>query len=140
MTKIVKSIARFLSPLIMVFGAYIILHGHLSPGGGFAGGVILAAGFILLTLAFGKEVPLKIISNQAANYLKSLGALLFISLALLGYAGGYFFLNFLPKGEPGAFHSAGIIPYCDLGVGVMVGAALFSVFMAAIVLRIKPKE
>ena len=122
----------------MLFGVYIVLHGHLSPGGGFAGGVILASGFILLTLAFSKNVSLKILSRQAASAFESIGALIFLGMALLGFAGGFFFLNLLPKGSAGKLLSAGIIPLCNIGIGIKVGAALFAVFIALIILRIKP--
>lgn len=137
MTLIVKTITRFVWVMIMLFGVYIVLHGHLSPGGGFAGGVILASGFILLTLAFGKNASLKIFSQRAASDFESFGALIFLSVALLGFTGGFFFLNFLPKGEAGELISAGIIPVCNIGIGIKVGAALFAVFMALIILRIR---
>ena len=138
MSIIVKAITRFVGVMVMVFGIYIVLHGHLTPGGGFAGGVILASGFILLTLAFGKEASLKIFSQKAASIFESLGALIFLGTALLGFAGGFFFLNIISKGEPGALFSAGIIPICNIGIGIKVAAALFAVFMALIILRIRP--
>jgi len=138
MTIIVKTITRFVGAMIMLFGAYIVLHGHLTPGGGFAGGVILASGFILLTLAFGKNVSSKILSQRAASGFESLGGLIFLGTALLGYAGGFFFLNLLPKGVSGKILSAGIIPVCNIGIGIKVGAALFAVFTALVILRIKP--
>ncbi len=139
MTIIVKSVARFVGVMVMLFGVYIVLHGHLSPGGGFAGGVVLASGFILLTLAFGKEISLKILSQRAAGAFESIGALIFLGVALLGFAGGFFFLNLLPKGISGRLMSAGIIPICNIGIGIKVGAALFAVFIALIILRIGPK-
>ena len=55
MTIIVKTISSWVKVLIIVFGIYIILFGHLTPGGGFAGGVILASSYILLMLAFGRK-------------------------------------------------------------------------------------
>ena len=138
MTVIVKTITRFVGVMIMLFGVYIVLHGHLSPGGGFAGGVLLASGFILLTLVFGKDVSLKILPQWLASALESVGALIFLGMALLGFAGGFFFLNLLPKGEAGELMSAGIIPLCNIGIGIKVGAALFAVFMVLIMLRIRP--
>lgn len=140
MTIIVKTITRLVGILIMLFGVYIVLHGHLTPGGGFAGGVILACGFVLLTLAFGKNVSLKILSQKGASALESIGALVFLGMALFGFAGGFFFLNLLPKGMVGKLFSAGIIPICNIGIGIKVGAALFAVFTALIIMRIKPGE
>jgi len=140
MTIIVKTITRFVGVMVMLFGVYIVLHGHLTPGGGFAGGVILASGFILLTLAFGKNVSLEILSQRVAGALESVGALIFLGVALLGYAGGFFFLNLLPKGTAGKLISAGIIPICNIGIGIKISAALFAIFMVLIILRIEPRE
>jgi multisubunit Na+/H+ antiporter MnhB subunit len=55
MSVIVKKIAQLMSGLIFVYGIYIITHGHLTPGGGFAGGALVAGAFILLILANGSE-------------------------------------------------------------------------------------
>ena len=97
MTLIVKVIARVVSPFIMVFGIYLILHGHLSPGGGFPGGVVIASAFVLLTLSFGKEIVYQKLKESTASVMESVGALIFLILAVLGIVfGGYFFLNFLP--------------------------------------------
>lgn len=139
MTKIVKTISRFVAPMVILFGVYLVLHGHLTPGGGFAGGVIIAAGFILLTLAFGKEVSLGILNKSLASILESSGALIFLCVALLGFVGGYFFLNVIPKGFPFTLLSGGIIPLCNIGIGLKVGSALFVVFIALSMLRIKGK-
>ena len=139
MTLIVKTIVRLLASLVMLFGVYLILHGHLTPGGGFAGGVIIAAGFVLLTLAFGKSLPLSKLSEKGASIFESIGALIFLGTALLGFAGGYFFLNLLPKGTAYKLFSAGIIPVCNIGIGLKVGTALFAVFVALIVLRIRTR-
>lgn len=136
MSLIVKTITRFVSAITMVFGAYIILHGHLTPGGGFAGGVILASGFILITLAFGADTALKILPAWAAAFFESLGGLIFLGLALFGISGGFFFLNFLPAGEAGKLFSGGFLPLCNIAVGMKVGSALFAVFTALAILRI----
>jgi len=139
MTKIVKTVTRVLASTIVLFGIYLVLHGHLTPGGGFAGGVIIASGFILLTLAFGKEVPFSILNKSLAGILESVGGLIFVCVALFGFAGGYFFLNALPKGYPFKLLSGGIIPLCNIAIGLTVGAALFLVFMALSMFRMKGK-
>ncbi|MFH1760726.1 MAG: MnhB domain-containing protein [bacterium] len=136
MTEIVKTITRFVGSTILLFGIYIVLHGHTSHGGGFAGGVIIASSFILLTLAHGKDIPFKIMSKQIATTYISIGALIFMSMALLGYTKGQFFVNFLPKGKPFEFFSAGTIPISDFGVGISVFAAVFMVFMVLSIFRI----
>ena len=130
MTSIVKTIARFVMGIIVIFGAYIVLYGHLTPGGGFAGGVILASAYVLLTLAFGKEMGLSKMSNTWASILDNSGALAFILIGLLGYTGGYFFLHFLGKGEAFNLFSAYSIPLSNIAIGVKVTASVFAIFMA----------
>jgi len=140
MTLIVKTITRLTVGLILLYGIYIVLHGHLSPGGGFAGGVIIALSFIHLMLAFGKEVALRKLSQAATSILESLGALMFLAIALLGFLGGYFFFNFfLHKGKPFELFSAGIIPLCNIAISLKVGAGLFAIF-AVLVLFNKSEE
>lgn len=136
MSIIVKTITRLTVGLIMVFGVYILLHGHITPGGGFAGGVIFALSFVHLTLAFGKERALKTFPKEVAAFCESLGALMFLSIALLGFTGGIFFLNFLGKGTPFTLFSAGIIPLCNIAISLKVGAGLFAIFLALILIRI----
>jgi len=130
MTPIVKTIVRFVIGIIVIFGAYIVLYGHVTPGGGFAGGVILASAYVLLTLAFGKEMGLSKMSNTAASLLDNSGALSFVIIGLLGFTGGYFFFNFLGKGVPFRLFSAGSIPLANIAIGVKVTASVFAIFMA----------
>lgn len=137
MTNIVKTIAKFVVPPVALFGIYLVLHGHLTPGGGFPGGVIVAATFILLILSFGKEVTLQKLKATTASILESVGALIFLSLALIGMAtGGWFFMNFLPKGHPLKIISAGFIPLCNIGIGLKVSGGIFAVFLTLIMFRI----
>jgi len=140
MSLIVKTVTRWLKGFIFLFGAYIVVYGHLSPGGGFPGGVVFAATFILITLAFGREYALRKIGKILASELDSLGALLFLLIALLGiYYGGTFFLNFIEKNHPtGNFNlfSAGIIPLCQISIGMKVGASLFMIFIILSVVRV----
>ncbi len=136
MTLIVKTVTRLTVGLIFLFGVYIVAHGHVSPGGGFAGGVIIALSFIHLMLAFGKEVMLKKVSVSIASLFESLGAVLFLAIALAGFIGGYFFLNFFThKGQPFSLFSAGIIPLCNIAISLKVGAGLFAIFVVLIVFK-----
>lgn len=140
MTLIVKTITRFTVGLILLYGIYIVSHGHLTPGGGFAGGLIIALSFIHLMLAFGKDVALGKLSKAGASLFESLGAILFLTIALLGLTGGYFFFNFLRKGEPFTLFSAGIIPLCNIAISFKVGAGLFAIFIALVSLKIIAKD
>jgi len=135
MSLIVKVITRLTVGLILLFGIYIVLHGHISPGGGFAGGVIIALSFVNLMLAYGKDVALKKLPRKTISFFESTGALLFLSIALIGFFGGYFFLNFISKGEPFRLFSAGIIPFCNIAISLKVGAGLFAIFIALVLLK-----
>ena len=104
---VLRTGCRVLFPLILVFGSYIFIHGHLTPGGGFQGGAIVASAFVLIYLGCRKRR----ISQKISTALESLGGVIFVVVGLIGLAvGGYFLLNFLPKGQPYSLLSAGIIP------------------------------
>jgi len=131
MSLIVKTITNIVIGFIFIYGVYIILHGHLTPGGGFAGGVIIAGAFILRFLAFGSGAKSEKKSLTTASMFESAGGILFIGIAILGLLlAGTFFLNFLPKGTPFHLLSAGIIPFCNIAISIKVGAGLFSIFLA----------
>jgi len=130
MTIIVKTISSWVKVLIVLFGIYIILFGHLTPGGGFAGGVILASSYVLLMLAFGGEFVKKDLPLSLVSKLDCLGAFMFIMIAILGLVfGGTFFFNFLVEkyGQPLHLLSAGTIPFSNIAIGLKVGASLFLV-------------
>ncbi|MFH1594651.1 MAG: MnhB domain-containing protein [Candidatus Omnitrophota bacterium] len=137
MSLIVKTVTRLTVGLIILYGVYIVLHGHVSPGGGFAGGVIIALSIVHLMLAYGKDVALAKLSRGAAHFFESTGALLFLVIAILGFTGGYFFLNFISKGEPFHLFSAGIIPLCNIAISMKVGAGLFAIFIALVLLDLE---
>lgn len=118
---IVYTGCRFLFPILMLVGTYIFIHGHLTPGGGFQGGAIIASGFLLMYLGCrGKRIKFK-----ASKVIEVLGGLIFVGLGIVGLTMGEDFLfNFLPKGEVGTLFSAGIIPIIYIGIGLKVGSEL----------------
>jgi len=118
---ILRTGSRILFPLILLFGAYIFIHGHLTPGGGFQGGAIIASGFLLMYLAF----PRKSINKRTSNIIESVSGLVFVGIGLLGLVfSGYFLTNFLPKGVPNTLFSSGIIPIIYIAIGLKVGFEL----------------
>ena len=133
MTLIVKRVTRLTVGLILLYGIYIVLHGHLTPGGGFAGGVIVALSFIHIMLAFGKDVAFKRFSDVKASFVESLGAIMFLSIAIAGIFAGGFFLNFLSKGEPFTLFSAGFIPLANIAICFKVSAGLFAIFCTLVI-------
>ena len=141
MTSIVKTITRLIAGLIFLYGIYVVLHGHLTPGGGFGGGVIIAGAFVLLVLAEGSTEVATEMHKWRSTLGESMGIFIFWFLAMLGIFGGtYFFLNVLAKGKPMHIFSAGIIPLCNIGIGIEVGAALFAIFITLAVLKMGEKE
>ena len=144
MSIIVKTISSWLKVLIFVFGIYIILFGHLTPGGGFAGGVILAGSYVLLMLAFGKEFVEENLSLKLASKFDCVGALLFIAIAFVGlfYGAANFFYNFIyqeaqaTKDTTFDLVSAGSIPLSNIAIGLKVGASLFLIVLILSVFRI----
>ena len=140
MSVIVQTVARLSVGFILLFGIYILSHGHVSPGGGFAGGVIIALSFINLMLAYGKDAAFKKLPKAAALFFEKLGALLFLSIALLGFTGGYFLLNFISKGQPFHLFSAGIIPLCNLAIALKVGSGIFAIFVAFVMLQYESEK
>jgi len=135
MTPIVKTVTSLVSAFILLYGIYIVLYGHLTPGGGFAGGVILACCFILLVLAFGRVFVGDVISERSPYVWDCVGALAFLAVALLGYYGGTFFHNVLA--QPGNYRllSGGTILPCNIAIGIKVAACLFGVFVVLSVFR-----
>lgn len=140
MSIIVKTVTRLTVWLILVYGIYIVLHGHVSPGGGFAGGVIIALSLIHLVLAYGKDMVLERLSERLSAVWERTGALIFLGVSLLGIPAGYFFKNFLPSGEPFHLLSAGTIPLNYIAIGLKVWAGLFAIFMALVLLQIDTEQ
>jgi len=140
MTLIVKTVTRWTVLLIILYGLYITFFGHLGPGGGFAGGVIVALSFIHIILAYGKEIVMKKFNETVSSILESLGGLLFLTIAVLGFIVGVFFKNFLGKGAPFNIISAGIILPSNLAIALKVGFGIFGAFLALILFIYKEKD
>jgi len=143
MTIIVKKITQIICPVIFMFGLYIIIHGHLTPGGGFAGGVIMAGAFILQILANGNILSGLRKEEHNLEFMESaaiLGFLIIAGLGLLISGSFVFFSNFLNKGELGNLISAGIIPIENIVVGAEVCAAVATIFIALVVYKDEEKK
>jgi multicomponent Na+:H+ antiporter subunit B len=119
-----KLLSLALIPLLVAFGIYVVLHGALTPGGGFQGGVVLAAGPVAILLA-GRYLSMKRVApRRLAEAADSLGA---ASYALIGLGGlifaGTYLKNPLPLGTPGMLLSAGMMPLNSIAVGLEVTGA-----------------
>ncbi len=125
-SSIVAFTAGILPGAIVLFGIYVITHGHLSPGGGFPGGAVVASAFLLVMLG-SNTIPGK------TKFLTSIESLAGLTFGLLGFWGmltlGQFLNNLvLPAGSPGRILSAGIIPLISLAIGAKVASELSGVF------------
>jgi len=140
MSKIVRTVANQLILFVLILGLYVIMHGHVTPGGGFQGGAIIASGTIMLIVAFGSGEIRKWLRERHLSVVESSGALLFSLLAFAGI-GTVFFFNFLigsrlfggipPTGpNPGDVWTGGVIPLMNLAVGLKVMAGLSGVVLA----------
>jgi multicomponent Na+:H+ antiporter subunit B len=116
--------SRLLVPLIMLLGVYVFVNGHLTPGGGFQGGAIIASGVLLLLLA----APRRRFGHAVIASVESLAGVFYVGIGVLGLvlAGGFLDNRFLPVGELGALFSAGAIPLIYSLIGLKVGAEFAS--------------
>jgi multicomponent Na+:H+ antiporter subunit B len=121
-SELVVTGANILLPIILVFGAYLIANGHLSPGGGFQGGAIVASAIMLLLLSRREST----LDHGRLSVTESLAGVLYVCVGLLGlvFAGGFLDSRILPAGDLGAFISAGAIPIVSVLLGVKVSAEL----------------
>ena len=126
---ILQGTAFVLCPIIFIFGIYVILNGHLSPGGGFSGGAILGAGLILYTSAFGFKKTQKFFNEMIYKIAK------ITALCMYGIIGSYFYItgangieNHIPLGIPGHILSGGIILPIDICVGLEVACTMYAFY------------
>jgi multicomponent Na+:H+ antiporter subunit B len=130
---IIKTVCRAITPFIQLFALYVIAHGHYSPGGGFQGGCILAASFILLVLAYDIKELKKRMSEKLNTLLCSAGVLMYSGIGLLCIILGANYLDYailhriLPV-DPAHARSMGILGV-EIGVGLTVTAVMISIFL-----------
>ncbi len=133
---ILRVVVRFIMPFIQVYGCYIIVSGHLGPGGGFAGGTIVAASMILYALTFNINKALDKVPHKHATILESLGAILLITCGIVGLLlGGNFLANGqigIPLGTPGRLLSGGLVPIIYFGIGVKVAMTIMSLYFSLV--------
>lgn len=143
MSRIVRTVADILFPFILIFGFYIVIHGHLTPGGGFQGGAVIATGVILLLVAHRYSDVVDQIAPENLKLAELIGLILFIATAIAAVVLGTAFLgNWLANTgllfgdmvtfgpNPGDLNTAGVIPVLNVAVGIEVLGALSSILMA----------
>jgi multicomponent Na+:H+ antiporter subunit B len=134
MTLIVKTITRLTVGLILIYGIFIAVGAHHAPGGGFAGGIIIALSFIHLMLAFGREAALKRLTQTRGLILTSLAGLLLVAVAAFLVSGVYAFkLDMAQLGGP-------LVTACDILIAVIVGAGAFTIFLTLVSSEMETKK
>ena len=118
---------KLLTPLILLLGVYVFVNGHLTPGGGFQGGAILASASLLLLLTN----PLRRFSHGFIARVESISGITYVAIGALGvvYAGGFLDNRILPLGTLGELFSAGAIPVIYSLIGLKVGAEFSSMLV-----------
>ncbi|OYT15469.1 MAG: sodium:proton antiporter [Bacteroidetes bacterium 4572_77] len=124
-SEILQTGSLFLFPIIILFGTYIFLHGHLTPGGGFQGGVLIASASVLLIMA---NVNIKL-NHTVLHFIESLSGFLYVIIGTIGLflLGSFLDPKFLPLGKFGSLFSAGAIPIIYSLIGLKVGAELTNI-------------
>ena len=129
---IVRLVVKILTPIIIVFGIYVLFNGHLSPGGGFSGGSVLGAGFILFAMAYGEDFATKVITP------KIIRVVTICSLSFYCLAKSYSFFtgnefngihSIITPGTPGNIVSGGLILPLNIAVGFVVCCTMYSFYM-----------
>lgn len=142
MSKIVRFCADMLYPAVVIFGLYVIMHGHLTPGGGFQGGAVVATAAALVIVAYSYEEIQGMLSKFLFQLQESGGLIMFggVALIALGLGTTYFF-NYLansgllfgisvPFGpNPGELNTAGVLPLMNIAVGIEVWGGLAIVIL-----------
>ncbi len=141
MTLIVKKTTQLIAGMIFMYGIYVIVHGHLTPGGGFAGGVIMAGSLIVIILAYGGDFLKLVKEKTGTTIIESIATILVIMISVAGFLFGtkVFFNNFLPKGIVGHLVSAGVLPLYNIFVGTEVAASIFIIFLSLIIFKEESK-
>ncbi len=130
---LVKTSVGYLTAVFWIFPIYIVFHGHLSPGGGFQGGVSLAVLVILVYVVFGSRRASAWLTSSRLHVTESASAFGFLLLGTVGIAQGLAFLTNaaagFPTGSTGNLLSGGVIPLLNLAIGIKVAAGLGSIYL-----------
>ncbi len=126
---ILKRIANLLAPLLFLFGIYVVLNGHISPGGGFSGGAIIGAGFVLYASVNGQQKMQRFLDYKM--FVRINVTCLLTYCILKGYSfftGANHLPNIIPKGIPGALLSGGLILPLNICVGMIVACTIYGFY------------
>ncbi len=130
---IIKTVCRIILPFLQLYAIYVLMHGHYSPGGGFQGGVMMGAGFILLVIAYGLEEARRRISLKALTIYACLGLFIYSGTGAFALLMGANYLDYgalpLPVDHVPKIRALGILSI-EIGVFFGVMAIMMSIFLA----------
>ena len=126
---VLVTVTKALVPFVIVFGLYVITHGDYGPGGGFQGGVIVAAAYILYALIYGVPRARQVVPRWASDNCAALGVLFYGGVGLVSLLSGGTFLDYdaLLPGSPASAQPLGMF-LVELGVGLTVASVMVTVF------------
>lgn len=119
---VTKVVFRYVLLFILMYGFYIVMHGHLSPGGGFAGGMVIGLGVLLYFLIYGLQW------RDRLRYLPLDVAIIFIGLGSIIEGIKFILPKHGPVGPAGELFSVGILSVVNLGIGLLVASTILSIF------------
>ena len=127
--QILQTTAWLLLPIILVFGIYIILNGHLSPGGGFSGGAVMASGLIIYVVAYGFAKIRRFMTRGLHKWIVAAALLTYaVAKCYSFYTGANGIPSGIPLGTPGAILSSGLILLLNICVGMVVAATMYAFY------------
>ena len=126
---ILQRVAAFLVPVILLFGVYVLLNGHLGPGGGFSGGAVIGAGLILYLNAYGFSASERFFTIRTFRVVTCCALGFYcVGKAYSFFCGANGLDSGLSLGLPGAIFSAGLIPYLNIAVGLVVACTMYAFY------------
>jgi multisubunit Na+/H+ antiporter MnhB subunit len=140
MSKIVRTTAQFLTPAILLYGLYLIMHGHITSGGGFQGGAVFASSAVLLVVAFGSSRVSSFLQEHRLVVISASGAVMFVALAFAGMGNTFFYNLFVGSPlfgnvpaygpNPEDIWTGGTVPLMNIAVALNVVAGLAAIVIA----------
>jgi energy-converting hydrogenase B subunit I len=140
MSKIVRTTAQFLTPAILLYGLYLIMHGHITSGGGFQGWAVFASSAVLLVVAFGSSRVSSFLQEHRLVVISASGAVMFVALAFAGMGNTFFYNLFVGSPlfgnvpaygpNPEDIWTGGTVPLMNIAVALNVVAGLAAIVIA----------
>lgn len=127
--EILTMVSKYLLPMIILFGCYVVLYGHISPGGGFSGGAILGAALILASLVLGAGEVERVLTSKRVTYITVFSLLTYAAMKSYSFYTGANHVGWaIPKGEAGHLFSGGFLLPLNLCVGLIVACTMYTFY------------